>query len=419
LRIGFFTDTYTPQINGVVTSISLFANELERQGHAVYIFAPTPRQPKDGPHVIRVPSVPFMFQPEMRIAAVYDARAYGLVKRANLDVIHSHDPFAVGIFGLAMAKRFRLPFVHTYHTLYPEYVHYIWDTWLTRELAERMSRDYCNQCDTVIAPSTKIREALIAWGTRKPIVTLPTGVNVDKYGERDDAGVADFRTRFGIKPEERLLTFVGRLGLEKNIDALVDAMSFIRTPGARLMVVGDGPYRADLERHAKKDHLSDRVLFTGYLRREDVTHAYHASDIFFFASLSETQGLVVGEALASGLPVVAVDDLAIADAVTDGSNGFLVPEDPKALAQTADRLLGDADLWRRMSAAATERAQELSISNQTHRLVGVYEELLEGRPARRTGVLPHTRRIRVVRQLRALSSRSGQLVRQVRARFRD
>jgi len=420
LRIGFFTDTYTPQINGVVTSISLFANELERQGHAVYIFAPTPRQPKDGAHVVRLPSVPFAFQPEMRLAAAYDARAHGLVKRANLDIMHSHDPFAVGVFGLAMAKRFRVPYVHTYHTLYPEYVHYIWDTWLTRELAERMSRDFCNQCDTVIAPSTKIREALLEWGTRKPIVTLPTGVNAARYAERDEAGVAAFRTRFGIKPGERLLTFVGRLGLEKNIDALIDAMNFVRTPGAKLMIVGDGPYRADLERHAKKDHISDKVLFCGYLRRDDVTRAYQASDLFFFSSLSETQGLVVGEALASGLPVVAVNDLAIADAVTDGSNGFLVPEDPQALAQAADRILGDADLRQTMSAAAVLRAEELSIGNQTQRLLGVYEGLLEGRPARRRGgTSQHTRRIRVVRQLRALSSRGDQLVRQVRARFRD
>lgn len=420
MRIGFFTDTYTPQINGVVTSISLFANELERQGHAVYIFAPTPRQPKDGAHVVRLPSVPFAFQPEMRLAAAYDARAHGLVKRANLDIMHSHDPFAVGVFGLAMAKRFRVPYVHTYHTLYPEYVHYIWDTWLTRELAERMSRDFCNQCDTVIAPSTKIREALLEWGTRKPIVTLPTGVNAARYAERDEAGVTAFRTRFGIKPGERLLTFVGRLGLEKNIDALIDAMNFVRTPGAKLMIVGDGPYRADLERHAKKDHISDKVLFCGYLRRDDVTRAYQASDLFFFSSLSETQGLVVGEALASGLPVVAVNDLAIADAVTDGSNGFLVPEDPQALAQAADRILGDADLRQTMSAAAVLRAEELSIGNQTQRLLGVYEGLLEGRPARRRGgTSQHTRRIRVVRQLRALSSRGDQLVRQVRARFRD
>ena len=123
MRIGFFTDTYTPQINGVVSSIRLFADALERLGHEVYIFAPTPRQPGDGPRVVRIPSVPFAFQPEMRLASIYSAQAYRLARQANLDVIHSHDPFAIGLFGLAVAKRFRLPYVHTYHTLSPEYVH--------------------------------------------------------------------------------------------------------------------------------------------------------------------------------------------------------------------------------------------------------------------------------------------------------
>jgi 1,2-diacylglycerol 3-alpha-glucosyltransferase len=204
MRIGFFTDTYTPQINGVVTSIQLFARALERQGHSVYIFAPSPRQASDGPHVIRIPSLPFAFQPEMRVAAIYSAHAHRLVRRANLDVVHSHDPFAIGLFGLAMAKRFRLPYVHTYHTLYPEYVHYVWETEFTRDIAERLSRDFCNQCDTVIAPSTKINRALTEWGVRKPVVTLPTGVDTHTFSERpallDPAGGSAARLRRPPRP---------------------------------------------------------------------------------------------------------------------------------------------------------------------------------------------------------------------------
>ena len=176
MRIGFFSDTYTPQINGVVTSIKLFADALERQGHEVYIFAPTPRQPTDGPRIVRIPSLPFAFQPEMRMAAIYSAHAYRLARRANLDIIHSHDPFAVGLFGLAVAKQFRLPYVHTYHTLYPEYVHYVWETRFTRAMAERLSREFCDQCDLVLAPSTKIERALEEWGVTAPIELVPTGV---------------------------------------------------------------------------------------------------------------------------------------------------------------------------------------------------------------------------------------------------
>jgi 1,2-diacylglycerol 3-alpha-glucosyltransferase len=412
VRIGFFTDTYTPQINGVVNSIRLFARALERQGHSVYIFAPTPRQAGDGPHVIRIPSLPFAFQPEMRVAAIYSAQAHRLVRRANLDVIHSHDPFAIGLFGLAMARHFRIPYVHTYHTLYPEYVHYVWETEFTRDLAERLSRDFCNQCDTVVAPSTKINRALVEWGTRKPVITLPTGVDTHMFSERDPEAIEAFRRRFSIPTDARLLTFVGRLGLEKNVDQLVDAMSFVRTPGARLLVVGDGPHREDLVKHIAKDRVADRVTFTGYLGRDDVRAVYHASEALFFASKSETQGLVIAEAMATGLPVIAVNDLAIADAVTDGENGFLVPDDPQALAGAVDRLLGDPSLRSAMSAASLARADDLCIDHQAGRLVAIYEDLLASRPSpRRGGIRTTLVGKRVMRQIGSLRRRGNRLVR--------
>ena len=304
MRIGFFTDTYTPQINGVVSSIRLFADALERQGHEVYIFAPTPRQPTDGPRVVRIPSVPFVFQPEMRLASLYSQQAYRLARRANLDIVHSHDPFAVGLFGLAVAKRFRLPYVHTYHTLYPEYVHYVWETRFTRAMAERLSREFCDQCDLVLAPSTKIERALNAWGVTAPVEILPTGVDAARFANPDMEAAANLRRRFAIPETDRLLTFVGRVGLEKNIDLLVEAIARVKTPGARLLIVGNGPYRAELDAHIASLGVADRVTFTGYLQGDDVAAAYAASDAFFFASLSETQGLVVAEAMASGLPTI-------------------------------------------------------------------------------------------------------------------
>ncbi len=412
MRIGFFTDTYTPQINGVVTSIRLFARALERQGHAVYIFAPTPRQPNDGPHVIRIPSVPFAFQPEMRLAALYSAHAHRLVRRANLDVIHSHDPFAIGLFGLAMAKRFRLPYIHTYHTLYPEYVHYVWETQLTRDLAERLSREFCDQCDVVIAPSTKIHRALVDWGVRKPVVTLATGVDTGMLSVRDPDAVEALRRRFGIPATDRLLVFVGRLGKEKNVDLLIDAMSYMRTSDVRLLVVGDGPDRGDLERHARRDRVADRVTFAGYLGREDVRAAYHASEALFFASTSETQGLVISEAMAAGLPVVAVNDLAVADAVADGVSGLLVSEDAAELAAAADRLLGDPGIRDAMAKASLVRALEMSIDKQAARLADVYWESLATRPARRvSGARQSAVRKRVMKRLSSLRRRGNHLVR--------
>jgi 1,2-diacylglycerol 3-alpha-glucosyltransferase len=410
MRIGFFTDTYTPQINGVVSSIRLFADALERLGHEVYIFAPTPRQPGDGPRVVRIPSVPFAFQPEMRLASIYSAQAYRLARQANLDVIHSHDPFAIGLFGLAVAKRFRLPYVHTYHTLYPEYVHYVWETRFTRAMAERLSREFCDQCDLVLAPSTKIEKALDEWGVTAPVVTLPTGVDTERFGLTDLKAAAALRARFRIPESDRLLVFVGRLGLEKNIDLLVEAIALVKTPGARLLLVGNGPHRPDLERHIARLGIGDRVTFTGYLQRDDVAAAYAASDAFFFASLSETQGLVVAEAMASGLPVIAVDDLAIADAVTDGVNGLLVPERAKDLAAAADRVLGDPALRTRMSVESVQRADALCIDLMATRLAGLYGDVVAGRKPHRSAraTIDATR---VGRQIARLRRRSRAIIR--------
>lgn len=409
MRIGFFSDTYTPQINGVVTSIKLFAAALERQGHEVYIFAPTPRQPTDTDRIVRIPSVPFALQPEMRLASLYSQHAYRLARRANLDIIHSHDPFAVGLFGLAVAKRFRLPYVHTYHTLYPEYVHYVWETRFTRAMAERLSREFCDQCDLVLAPSTKIEKALDEWGVTAPVKLLPTGVDAERFACGSPEAVAALRGRFGIPSTDRLLVFVGRIGLEKNVDLLVEAMARVTTPGARLLIVGNGPHRTELERHIESLGITDRVTFTGYLQGEEVAAAYAASELFFFASLSETQGLVVAEAMASGLPVVAVEDLAIGDAVTDGVNGFLTEEEPGALAAAADRVLGDAALRASMGAESRRRAQALSIDLMAEKLAGMYAELLaqQGAGGRRH-LAPAAR---VSRQLTRLRRRGRVLLR--------
>jgi 1,2-diacylglycerol 3-alpha-glucosyltransferase len=409
MRIGFFTDTYTPQINGVVSSIRLFSDALERLGHEVYIFAPTPRQPTDGPRVARIPSVPFAFQPEMRLASIYSQQAYRAARRADLDIIHSHDPFAVGLFGLAVAKRFRLPYVHTYHTLYPEYVHYVWETRFTRAMAKRLSRDFCDQCDLVLAPSTKIEQALAEWGTTSRVELLPTGVDGQRFAKTGPEVTDALRRRFAIPATDRLLTFVGRIGIEKNLDLLVDAFARVKTPGARLMIVGDGPHRDELERRIADLGVTDRVTFTGYLQREEVAAAYATSEALFFASVSETQGLVIAEAMASGLPVVAVEDLAIGDAVIDGVNGFLTPERPEDLAAAADRLLADPALAEAMGAESLRRAQDLSIDRMAARLVGLYEDLLSQRAAQRHA--PWAGAARVGRQLTRLRRRSRAIMR--------
>ena len=368
MRIGFFTDTYTPQINGVVTSILLFKHALEARGHEVFVFAPTPVTPEDADNTVRFRSMPFVFQPEMRVAAPISLEALRRLDEIELDVVHAHDPFAIGLFGLQVARRHKIPYVHTYHTLYPEYVHYVWETRLTKKLAERLSREYCDVCDSIIAPSSKVEDYLRDWGVKGPIEILATGVDIAKYSVLDEERMAALRTRLHLKPDDRIALFMGRLGREKNVEALIRALWHCRCPGAKLVICGDGPHRAELEELVDELSLEDRVIFAGYLEGMDTVAAYHLAHIFAFASTTETQGLVVGEAMAAGLPVVAASDRAVEDFVSDGETGLIVPGRPEDLARAFDALLNDEPRRLKYSKASATRAKEFSIERQAERL---------------------------------------------------
>lgn len=393
MRIGFFTDTYTPQINGVVTSICLFKKALEERGHDVYVFAPTPQHPDDGSDTFRFPSIPFVFQPEMRLASPVSLEALRVLDEAQLDVIHSHDPFSIGMYGLTYARRKRLPYIHTYHTLYPEYVHYVWETRLTRRVAERLSREFCDMCTSVVAPSTKIERHLRDWGVTVPIEVIATGVDIERFAQPDPDRLSLLAQSAGVRPDETVLLYMGRLGREKNVELLIRALWHTRHTDVRLIVAGDGPSRGELESLAAQLELEDRVSFVGYLDRADVVAAYHLAHAFVFGSTSETQGLVIGEAMAAGLPVIAVEDHAVEDFVESERTGIIVPGRPEDMARAIDRMAADADLRTEFARASRERATRFSIEHQAERLEGHYEQALSTfQPKRRRTRLALPRR---------------------------
>jgi 1,2-diacylglycerol 3-alpha-glucosyltransferase len=395
MRIGFFTDTYTPQINGVVTSICLFKDALEARGHEVYVFAPKPEHADDGDHTVRFRSMPFAFQPEMRLASPFSIEALRRVDKIDLDIIHSHDPFSIGLFGLNVARRHKIPYVHTYHTLYPDYVHYVWETRLTKKLAERLSREFCEQCSSIIAPSTKVEQYLRAWGVTVPVEIIATGVDVERYSRPDPDRVEELAELIDLQPDERVLLFMGRLGKEKNVELLLHALWHSRHPHTRLIIGGDGPNRAALEQLTEELGLTGRVSFMGYLKGADAVAAYHVADAFAFASTTETQGLVIGEAMAAGLPVIAVEDHAVEDFVINGRTGLVVPGRAEDLGVAIDGLLADDAQLLSYSEAGLRRAACFSIEHQAERLEMHYTHAIEShRPRRRFArlALPRARR---------------------------
>lgn len=379
MRIGFFTDSYHPYTSGVVRSLELFREELRRRGHEVYIFAPNYPDclPEEG--VFRFFSIPAVTQKNFTLAIPFSPYLNRRIKALRLDIIHVHSPFLLGGLGARCARRLELPLVFTYHTRYEDYVHYFpFFPQLSRPVVRYYVTDFSNRCDLVVAPSGSMAEKLRHDGVRAPLRVIPTGI---RYEQLQGGEPGWLRRSYGIPEGVPVLLYVGRLAREKNLDFLLEAFHQVlrREPECRLVMVGAGPAREELARKAGRLGIEGRVVFTGVLPPPEVASCYQGADLFFFASLTETQGLVLAEAMAAGLPVVAVRAGGVEDVLQDGVQGFISQEKVQDLAEKALLLLRDRELRRQMGARARERAREFTIERCTDRLVEAYEVLVRFR----------------------------------------
>ncbi len=345
MNIGLFTDTYFPQINGVGTSVHTLCQELTRKGHHVYIFTPTdPNQPEDeDENIIRMPSMPFIFVKQFRMGLLYSPLALKKIARLNLDIVHTQTEFSLGMFGKILSKTLHIPMVHTYHTMYEDYVHYIINGHLiTPEMARDFSRIFCNSTNAVIAPTEKVKHLLYSYGVTKPVSIIPTGINIEKFRKINykPEDTLYLRRELGIGEHVPVILSLGRVAKEKSIDMILRAMPLLleRVPDAKLVIVGDGPVRGDLEELAQSLHLQSSVLFTGARPWDEIGRYYQLGDVFVSASITETQGLTFIEAMAAGLVVVARRDESIEGVVRENETGFLF-EDEEGLAQKLTDIL--------------------------------------------------------------------------------
>jgi len=379
-----FTDAYEPQIHGVVTSIRSFRNELIKRGHEVYVFAPSEPYHRDrDPYIFRFGSIRFLLQPEMRIAYRIPLDSAKWIASISLNIVHTHTPFFLGFLGAAVARYAGIPLVHTYHTLYPEYVHYLrLPIPITRRIAIIFTRIYCNWCDLIIAPSKGMRERLRDYGIRRPIVVLPSGLDPTpameeaRWIERNKA-----RMELGLPLEDPILLYVGRLGKEKNIEFLIEAFSLVSKifPNSWLLIVGDGPARNSLESYAEKLDVRERTIFTGYLKGRKLAEAYRSANLFLFASQTETQGLAPLEAMFFGIPVVAARGMGVSDLLEDGVGGILTSLELEEFVHTIRLLLKEDGLWEKKSEEARAKASEMLVSKRTEQLLSLYESLISRR----------------------------------------
>lgn len=310
MRIGFFTDTYFPQVNGVSTSIRTLKEELEKKGHKVYVFTTTdPDATGIEPDIIRMPSVPFVSFKDRRIVVRGMYYAYRISKELELDLIHTHTEFGAGMLGKLVGKKMKIPVIHTYHTMYEDYLHYIAKGKVIRKShVKYLSRLFANHTTGVVCPSERVIDKLRSYGVTSPMRVIPTGIEVEKF-ERPDITpemCRELRQELGIEEDQIMVLSLSRISYEKNIQAIIQGFPAVlaELPNARLVIVGKGPYREKLEEMVTALDLEDFVQFTGEIAYEKVAYYYHAADYFVSASTSETQGLTYTEAMAAGTPLV-------------------------------------------------------------------------------------------------------------------
>lgn len=307
MNIGIFTDTYFPQVSGVATSIKTLKDQLEKDGHQVYIFTTTdPHVDKSAceKNIFRFSSIPFISFTDRRIAVRGMIQAYQIAKKLNLDIIHTQTEFSMGIIGKVVAKFLRIPCVHTYHTMYEDYLHYVAKGKILRPIhVKDATLAFCHNMSGVVAPSTKVLDTLVRYGVKSPIRIIPTGINIGKFNTDSDF---DLRTDLGVSSDAKILLSVSRLAYEKNIKELINSMPAILKdqPNTHLVIVGDGPAKDDLKQQTNDMNLNDNVHFVGEINNDEVYKYYHSADIFVSTSNSESQGLTYIEAMAAGVKVV-------------------------------------------------------------------------------------------------------------------
>lgn len=389
MKIGIFTDAYNPTPSGVVTSINMLEKEMKRRGHEVYVFAPSKSQIKDNQNVYMLKSMPLVVakQYKNRIATFYSREIAKQIKELNLDIIHTQSEFSLGLFGKIISRKFNIPFIHTYHTMWEDYIHYIIPVKGTRNIypkrfARTASKNFVTKAECIITPSKKT-EKYLKYKCKiknKPIYVIPTGIDIEPLKKSNfvKEDLDNFKESIGIKKEDQIILFLGRIAEEKSIDIVLNSMPsvFEKLPNAKFLVVGDGPAKSGLEELSKKLNISDKVIFTGVAPREDVPKYYAIADIFVNASITETQGLTFIEAMASSTPIVAKYAPNLAEFIVHGENGILVKHDLD-FSKSVVNLLTNKDLQEKLAINGFKTANEYSLQEFGDKLELVYNEIIE------------------------------------------
>ncbi len=391
MRVLMISDVYFPRVNGVATSIQTFRRGLHAAGHETVLIAPEyPGAQTDGESgILRVPSRYLPRDPEDRAMKVGAIRALRpQIERLEPDLVHIQTPFIAHYQGTALARALRIPVIESYHTYFEEYLHHyvpLLPRAVMRFVARRFTVSQCNVLDALVVPSRAMEQALLEYGVRCPMHIIPTGMEMERFAGGDGAR---FRTQLGIAPGQPVLVHVGRIAHEKNIEFLFRMFALVvrSKPGAVFVVAGEGPALPSCKAYVRSLGLTDPVRFVGYLARErELLDCYRAGDLFVFSSRTETQGLVLLEAMALGTPVVSTAHMGTADIVNPQRGAQVAPDDEAEFANIVLRLLDDPSRRAAMSVQARAYAATWSAGAMADRLAGLYSAAL-GQVARNSPV---------------------------------
>jgi len=376
MNILIITDTYKPAINGVVEVVKNLKKRLTFLGHKVFIIAPKYKGIPEEEGVLRFKSVPFPGLSEHRISWLYSRQIKKKFFIENkIDVIHSQATGTLGMLAIVLSKQYKIPHINHYQTFFEDYVHYLH---LPKKIAQfsvrTFTRWFCNRVDLITVPSLPFFTVLENYKIKRPIKLWVSGINLKKF----ESGV-NHRKEWGIPEGAFVLSYVGRIAKEKNIPFLLELMPYIvkKDPNIYFLIAGDGPIRKDLERYATIMGIEKNIRFLGYIESEQIANVYASSDLFVFSSLTETQGLVVLEAMAAGLPVVAVNAYGLKYTLKNDVGAYLVNLNRMEFLEKIFALKDNPELYAEKKAQALEYVKDFSYEASTEKMVEIYSSVIQ------------------------------------------
>ena len=393
MRIGIFTDTYTPYISGLVTSELMLKDALEQKGHEVYVVTANLKDYKfeydEKEKIVRIPGIPTGIY-DSRLTGIYPLQAINIIRNWHLDVIHSQTEFGVGTFARIFAKQFNVPIVHTYHTMYEDYVYYITKGHFDRsskKLVEYLTKFYCDKTITELIVPTKKAYDLFKekYNVQRNIHIIPTGMEIERFYPENfkKKELDEIKARHNLTNKDFVIISVGRIGKEKNIDFLLRVQKSLsqKEPRAKLLIVGDGPDMEHYKEMVKEFNIENSVIFTGKVKFDDVPKYYNISNLFMTASHTETQGLTVMEAIASTLPALCINDESFITTVINGLNGYIFENEEDA-EEKIIKIMNDKRLQKELARGARTSADTHSSKYFAERVLDVYQKAIDTQNAK-------------------------------------